>query len=89
VVFQGGQARYITQPAAATAGKPLTFKSALALEFIGGTLLMAGVLTIIDPKDYRTGGLAETTWYKNNIVGGPEMWNTESKFDLGIDYGGY
>ena len=88
VVFQGGQAKYITQPAAAAAGKPMAFKNALALEFIGGTLLMALVLTIVDPADHRTGGLAETTWYKNNIVGGPAMWNTESKFDLGIGYTG-
>jgi hypothetical protein len=84
VVFQGGQAKYITQPAAASVGKPLSLKNAFALEFVAGTLIMAGALTIIDPADHRTGGLAETTWYKNNIVGGPEMWNTESKFDIGI-----
>ena len=89
VAFQGGQAKYITQPAAASAGKPLTFRNAFALEFIGGTLIMALGLTIVDPKNHRTGGLAETTWYKNNIVGGPEMWNTEGKFDLGIGYTGY
>ena len=84
VVMQGGQAKYITQPAAASVGRPLSLRSAFALEFVAGTLIMALALTIIDPKDYRTGGLAETTWYKNNIVGGPEMWNSEGKFDIGI-----
>jgi len=80
VAFQGGQARYITQPAAAAAGKPLTFKNAFALEFIAGTMLMALALTIVDPKDYRTGGLAETTWYGNNITNGG-LWAFSSSFN--------
>lgn len=84
VVMQGGQAKYITQPAAASVGRPMAFKNAFALEFVAGTLIMAAALTIIDPADHRTGGLAETTWYKNNIVGGPSMWNVEGKFDIGI-----
>jgi len=75
-VYQGGQAKFITQPAASAAGKPMAFKNAFALEFIAGTLVMALVLTIVDPQDYRTGGLAETTWYKNNITG---WWSLPSR----------
>jgi hypothetical protein len=81
VVFQGGQAKYITQPAASAVGKPMAFKNAFAFEFIVGTLAMALILTIIDPKDHRTGGLAETTWWMNNIT------NFQPP-DLGIDYTG-
>jgi len=76
VAFQGGQARYITQPAASAAGKPMAFKNAFALEFVGGTLVMALALTIVDPQDYRTGGLAEKTWYKDNIEG---WWSLPSR----------
>lgn len=83
IAYQGGQAKFITQPTAAAAGKPLTFKNAFAVEFIGGTLALALVWTIVDPKDHRTGGLAERTWYKDNISGWWSLpssggyWNTD------------
>jgi len=69
VIYQGGQAKLITQPAAKAAGKPIPISTAFAYEFIGGTIVMAAVLTLFDPMDYRTGGLVEKTWYKNNFSG--------------------
>lgn len=83
-VYQGGQAKFITQPAVkASTGKTLSFRSAFAAEFFIGTMVTALALTIIDPKDHREGGLAETTWWRNNIT------NFEWKSDLGIGYAGY
>lgn len=76
LVYQGGQAKLVTQPAAAKMGKPTTFPKALAFEFILGTIVTAAVLTIVDPADHRTGGLAERTWYKDNIAG---WWSLPSR----------
>jgi hypothetical protein len=87
--YQGGQAKFITQPAAAKMGVPLSFRGAFAAEFILGTLAMALVLTIVDPKDHRTGGLAERTWYKDNIEGWWSLpssggyWNTDNLREYG------
>lgn len=87
--YQGGQAKLITQPAAAKMGAPLSFRAAFAAEFILGTIVMAGVLTIVDPKDHRTGGLAERTWYKDNVEGWWSLpfsggyWNTDNLSKIG------
>jgi len=51
-------------------GYPKTFGAAFKLEFIGGTILMATVLTFIDPEHKIEGwGLDETRFYKEHLEG--------------------
>lgn len=51
-------------------GKGQTFKGALAIEFIGGTIVLATLATLIDPQHKVEGfGLDETKFYKKHLEG--------------------
>ena len=51
-------------------GKGQTFKGALTIEMVGGTIFLATLLTLIDPEHKIEGfGLDETKWYKENVEG--------------------
>ena len=67
-LFQGLQAKGTMR--LGIPGYPTTFGAAFRMEFVLGTLIMATILTFIDPEHKIEGwGLDETRFYKEHLEG--------------------
>lgn len=67
-VLQGAQAKGTMR--LGVPGYPTTFGAAFRMEFLGGTMFMATILTFIDPEHKIEGfGLDETRFYQKHLEG--------------------